>query len=68
MTSPTSPVATPPVVRKHTRANSVLYFNHAFALFGASAAQPIILGLQNKLSSVTTVSLMDLIAFPADEF
>ena len=60
--------STPSVDRKHTRATSVLYFEHAFALFGYSAANPIILGLQNKLSSVAAVSMMDLIGFPADEF
>ena len=33
MTSTTSPVATPPVVRIHTRANSAFVLQHAFALF-----------------------------------
>ena len=59
---------TPPVDRKHTRATSILYIDHAFSLFGSTAANPILLGLQNKLSSLAAVSLMDLIGFPADEF
>ena len=64
-TSTTTP--SPTVVRHHTRANSALYFEHAFSLFGPSAAEPIILGLQNKLSSLAAVTLMDLIALSADE-
>src|SRR5687768_18133485 len=54
-------------VRHHTRASSALYLAHAFSIFGPTISLPIISGLQNELSHLTTVTLMDLIGFPTDE-
>ena len=59
-------MAAPPG-KPHTRATSIIYFKHAFSLFG-QAAEPIILGLQNKFSTLGTVSMMDVIGLPPDEF
>ena len=51
----------------HTRAVSVEYLEHALHLFGALASLPIKLGLQNEFPS-GTVSLMDLIGMPPEDF
>src|SRR5688572_32803978 len=59
-------MATPYPVKKHTRLVSATFFEHIIELFDQTLTSPIILGLQNKFSG--TVTLMDFMAIPPDEF
>ena len=59
-------MSAPYPVKKHTRTVSADFFEHIFDLFDQSLTSTIILGLQNKFSQ--TVTLIDFMAIPPDEF
>jgi hypothetical protein len=50
----------------HTRTVSAAFFDHFIGLFDQTLTSSIILGLQNEFSG--TVTLMDFMAIPPDEF
>jgi hypothetical protein len=59
-------MTTPYPVKKHTRAVSATFFDTVIGLFDQTLTSSIILGLQNKFAG--TVTLMDFMAIPVDEF
>ena len=59
-------MTTPYPVKKHTRTVSATFFDHVIGLFDQSLTSSIILGLQNE--SAGTVTLMDFMNIPPDEF